>query len=220
MVEMMIVMAIFMAVFLLIAVVLTTVLKVADVSTGRITARQESEFMLNVLQHTLRNSDPEFVHVYDMPTDREFDPVSSKVFGQVSEYVQNEVGSEQAGNEIHIKPFYSNRWMCFGVFTLRDDTERQVLLKTSTDLELDSVGHEHCFDSDREDFAEYTIVLNSDSVDVNSVNVMFIDDMDNIHFMLEMKLMPTYWASGKSSFVRPEYDKVVVVSTRKVKTGY
>lgn len=216
--EMMIVMVIFGIIFFMISLVLTTVLRVSDVSAGKIMSRQESSYILEMINRTLRNSNPDYIFVYNVPQ-RSVDLSTLRIYGStLNNYSDLKVKSGNIGNQVHVKPFYSSRWICIGIFNLSTDSNQAVILKTSTDLDLDKVGHDKCFDSSRSDFKEYTVILNSGLVNIKSFKIRPLEEEDNVYFAVKTVVQPIYWSSG-NSLLKPDYTKMTIVSTRKLTYG-
>ncbi len=217
--EMMIVMVIFSIIFFLIASVINVILKTSYIVTGRVLSREESVYILEMFKRNLRNANPEDIYVYNV-SGVSVDLDNMQMVGSVNQNYSNLIVSNgESGNQVHVKPFYSSRWICFGIFPLSTDHKKSVLLKTSTDLDLDSVGHDKCFNSSRDDFLENTVILNSSLVNVSSLSIIPFQEPNNVYFAITTHVEPLYWASGISSTLRPDFIKTIVVSTRKLTYG-
>ena len=217
--EMMIAMIIFSIIFFIVASVINVILKTSYIVTGRVLSREESVYILEMFRRNLRNANPEDIYVYNV-SGISADIDNMQMTGSVNQDYSNlVVSSGNSGNQVHVKPFYSSRWICFGLFPMSTDQTKFVLLKTSTALDLDNVGHNQCFSSNRDDFLENTVILNSSLVNVTSLSVIPFDEPDNVYFAITTHVEPLYWASGISSSLRPDFTKTVVVSTRKLTYG-
>ena len=72
-IEMLITIVIIGMVMLISSVTLTSLIKVSTVSSNKIRARNESEFVLELVRRTVRNSDPSDVYIFNSLGDRKFD---------------------------------------------------------------------------------------------------------------------------------------------------
>jgi prepilin-type N-terminal cleavage/methylation domain-containing protein len=72
-VEMLLTIVIIGMVMLISSVTLTTLIKVSTVASNKIRARNESEFVLELVRRTVRNSDPSDVLIFSTQEARKFD---------------------------------------------------------------------------------------------------------------------------------------------------
>jgi hypothetical protein len=214
-VETLLTIVIITTVMLLASVTLTTLIKASAVSAARTTAREESEFVLELLRRTIRNSHNDDIYLYSV-SGRAFDEGDGEVVGDggpVSGY-EVALNEGQLGNEIHFRPTGFDRWVCLGFFPGLEDPDRGYLLKSST-LSLSDPAS--CFDSSADTYKQNTIVLNSDSIDVNLFQMQYyLTQGSNVLMTIDVEVEPTNWSENFTGPITPTYFKQAVVSTQKL----
>jgi prepilin-type N-terminal cleavage/methylation domain-containing protein len=224
-VEMLITISIMGMVMLISSSVLTSLIKVSTVASNKIRARNESEFVLELMRRTIRNSDPSEVYIFKsnvaigaMPG-RKFDPEEQTVTGNVAEEVYAQKNDErELGNEIHFRPYGFRDWICLGFFTEEEvegeeDEVRGYLVWTSGD---DLMGqHESCFAQGGQD--SYTMVLNSEYINIKNFEVSYVQSSDgNYIISFEILSEPLRWYLGAQSPINREILRQATVSTEGV----
>ena len=209
-VEMLVTMIIIGFVFSLVSTTLTTLVRVASISTAKTTARNESEFILELIRKNVRNSSVGDVLVFNV-SGRSYDGNTVVDTGEVIGY-DNQLGEGEQGNEIHIRPNGYSKWVCIAYFPSSSDEDMGYILKSSSD-DISS-DHSSCFDPDSDDYEKYTIQLNSDETDVNSFRIKYIESTySNYIIIADISLEPVYWYEGAGTLFTKEVDRQVVVST-------
>lgn len=213
-VETLLTIVIITTVMLLASVTLTTLIKASAVSAARTTAREESEFILELLRRTVRNSHNDDILLYNV-SGRAFDEGDGVVVadGEIGGY-EVALNEGQVGNEVHFRPTGFDRWVCIGFFPGLENADTGYLLKSST-LSLEDPSS--CFDSSSEAYGQNTVVLNSSSIDVNFLEFEYFNTQgNNVLMTIEVEVEPTQWSEQFTGPVTPTYFKQAVVSTQKL----
>ncbi len=209
-VEMLVTMIIIGFVFSLVSTTLTTLVKVATVSTAKTTARDEIEFILELIEKNVRNSSANEIYIFNV-SGRSYDGEKVVEEEEVLGYDDVLEPGEQ-GNEIHLRPTGYSKWVCIAYFPSSTEEDVGYILKSSSD-DISS-DHSTCFDPDSEDYAKYTIQLNSDDVDIDFFRVKYIESTYNNYIVVaDLSAEPIYWYEGAGSLFTREIDRQVVVST-------
>ncbi len=216
-VEMLITIVILGVVMLISATTLTTLIKVSTVSSNKTAVRNETEFVLEMVRRTIRNSNPSDVYLFSTYDNRSFDPVNNEIVSdgfdsdQMRELYQNTLEENEVGNEIHFRPYGFTSWVCVGYFKSTSNPEFGYILKTSAQNLWDE--HESCF-QDTSDYSKYTIVLNSEAVDIDSFNISYIKSVDgNYVFKFDISAQPVNWYLTDGAPVNREVFRQAVVTT-------
>jgi prepilin-type N-terminal cleavage/methylation domain-containing protein len=209
-VEMLITIVIIGMVMLISSVTLTTLIKVSTVASNKIRARNESEFVLELVRRTVRNSDPSDVLIFSTQEARKFDFDNMAIVDtglEDIESVYQEIGETEIGNEIHFRPYGYKDWICLAFFESSEDSEKGYILRTSA--ENLSGQHESCFGS-----TPYIIVLNSDYVDTNSFNIAYTVSNDgNYLIRFDIESEPVDWYLGSGAPIKRKVFRQGIVST-------
>lgn len=212
-IEMLISIFIIATVMLLSAVTLTTLIRASTISAQRTTAREESEFILELLRRNVRNSDTEDIQIFTT-SGRAYNEDNGLVeaSGEILGYGQkNDEGVP--GNEIHFRPTGFQRWVCVGFFPGKDNPSIGYILKSSS---LEHEDPKDCFDSLLPDYVQNTVILNSEEIDINSLSVSYFNTIgQNILMTMDLEVEPIHWISGTGN-IKPKYFKQSVVSTQKL----
>lgn len=217
-VEMLITIVIMGMVMLIASVTLTTLIKISTVSSNKTRVRNETEFVLELVRRTVRNSNPADVMIYNSLDARMYDSENGVVkdnpeVADISTIYATPLNENVVGNEIHFKPYGYTNWICIGFFKDMDpQKEMGYLIKTSTQ---DLWGNaEKCFDGTTEDYRMYTIGLNSDNVDINSFNIAYTKSTGgNYIIRFDLSAEPIDWYLAKGAPVNREVFRQAVVST-------
>lgn len=202
------------------ALVLTTLIKVSTVSTNKTRVRTESEYMQELLKRTIRTTDPANARLYNSLGSRQYDPSSSKITTSDSLQVyDNSLKENQIGNEIHLKPFGSNKWLCVGFFyevgnKKESDgvTPKGYVIKTTMDDAEYSTASD-CFNPSKNKSHNY-IVLNSRFVNVSKMEVLYTETEDNNkEFILNLHSDAIYWYFAKGAPLSREILRQSIVKT-------
>jgi len=209
-VEMLLTIAIIGMVMLISSVTLTTLIKVSTVASNKIRARNESEFVLELVRRTVRNSDPSDVLIFSTQEARKFNIENMSVVDTGLEDIENvyqAIGETEIGNEIHFRPYGYKDWICLGFFESSQDSQKGYILRTSA--ENLSGQHESCFGS-----TPYIIVLNSDYVDTNSFNISYtISNDGNYLIRFDIESEPVDWYLGSGAPIKRTVFRQGIVST-------
>ena len=134
-IEMLITMIIMSIIMVVVSSSLTTLVKVSLVSSAKMKLRNESEYVLELVRRTVRNSNPDDVYIYNSLDTRVFDPstgmvevISGKAANVSTVYsaagsvkAEGTLGAETIGNEIHFRPYGYEEWICLGFFYDKGD---------------------------------------------------------------------------------------------------
>ncbi len=209
-VEMLITIVIIGVVMLIASVTLTTLIKISTVSSNKTRARAESEFVLELVRRTVRNSNPSDVYIYDSLSSRKYDPEDNVVVDEMGANLPAVYGTAlTAGNEIHFRPYGYESWVCIAYLTSSLDPEMGYIVKTTAP---DLTGqHQNCF---AQGYTGYIIPLNSDVVDVENFQIAYTE-LDDLNYMIrfDIDVQPTEWYLGLGAPVRKEIHRQAVVST-------
>lgn len=219
-VEMLITISIMGVVMLISSSVLSTLIRVSTVASNKIRARNESEFVLELMRRTIRNSDPSDVYIFEsnVPfggTDgRKYNPLTETIEGNVAEevYAQSK-GEDETGNEIHFRPYGFRDWICLGFFYSTEDEERGYILWTSGE---DLVGnHKSCFELGEP--YSYLMLLNSENINIKNFEVSYMRSSDGNYIVsFEILSEPLNWYLGSGSPISREVLRKATVSTEGV----
>ena len=212
-VEMLITIAIIGMVMLISSTTLISLIKVSTVSSNKIRARNESEFVLELVRRTVRNSDPSDVYIFDTDSARVFNFDTGQVQSNpdtppaVIEAAYAEVPENEYGNEIHFRPYGYRDWICLAYFPSAQNPEMGYIIRTSAaDL---SDEHENCFGN-----AEYVMVLNSDYVNVKGFNIAYTVSNDGNHIIrFDITSEPVDWYLSSGSPIKRTVFRQGIVST-------
>jgi len=216
-VEMLITIAIMGVVMLTASSTLTTLIKISTVSSNKTRVRSESEFVLELVRRTVRNSNPSDVYIFNSEAVREYDPDTNVVVNSdgmlaspaVLQVYDNPVLENQVGNEIHFRPYGYESWICIGYFPSTKDDGMGYILKTSAQNLLNQ--QETCFDSDTGD---YVIALNSEVVNIKSFDIAYTVLRDtNYLIRFDIEAEPTEWYLAEGAPVKRLVHRQAVVST-------
>lgn len=216
-VEMLITIVIIGIVMLISSVTLTTLVKVSSVSSNKTRVRNESEFILELIRRTVRNSNPSDVYIYNSRSARTFNTdtrlIEDNGTSDLSAVYSESLSENEVGNEIHFRPYGYDNWICIGFFeSSTSETGQGYIVKTTTNDLQD--GHEECFNSENNNAGVYTIVLNSDSVSINNFNIAYTKTTDeNYLIRFDIDAEPVYWYFGKGAPVTKKVLRQTVVKT-------
>jgi prepilin-type N-terminal cleavage/methylation domain-containing protein len=216
-VEMLITIAIMGTVMIISSTVLSTLIRVSTVASNKIRARNESEFVLELLRRTIRNSDPSDVYVFrshvpeGVSPGRSYDPENDVVKGEVDDAVYiNGLPENEVGNEIQFRPYGFSNWLCLGFFRDINDPEKGYILWTSGYDLRDN--HETCFAPDNP--SSYLMLLNSDYINIKDFGISYMESADgNYIITFDILSEPMNWYLGPRSIINREVYRKGVVST-------
>lgn len=208
-IEMLITIVIIGMVILISSVTLTSLIKVSTVSSNKIRARNESEFVLELVRRTVRNSDPSDVYIFNSLGDRKFDYKNNIIdsSGGDLDTAYEPLGENDPGNEIHFRPYGYKDWICLAYFESSTEEGKGYILRTSAQDLMDQ--HENCFGS-----PEYVMVLNSDYVDVNLFEIAYtVANDSNYIIRFDIESEPVDWYLADGAPIKPKVIRQGIVST-------
>lgn len=217
-IEMLITIVILGLLMLTCAIVLTTLIRVSTVASNKARVRTESEYMQELLKRTIRTTDPASANLYDS-AGRYYIPENSTItpFEGGSTPYDHELGEGDLGNEIHLRPFGSSRWICVGFFLgyngekESDGTPKGYILKTT--MEDMEYLPENCFNSAINKPENY-IVLNSRFVNVSDMKISHtITEDSNKEFVLNSHADAIYWYFAKGAPIKKDLYRQSIVKT-------
>lgn len=214
-VEMLLTIAILGIVTLLVATTLTTLIKVSMVSNSKNQARNDVNFITELLNRSLGNSNVGDITLYQSSAVRKFNRSTMKVedadTGIGSIYNNPTLLVGVPSNEMHVRSYGYNIWSCIGFFQDSEDSEIGYLLKT-TSYTLEN--HADCFDENRQ--GGYIAVLHDFTVNVIDLNIEYLvvgDDGDNM-FIINTVVEPHHWPTEFSVPVSREITRQITVSSQ------
>ena len=211
-VEMLLTIAIMGIITLLVATTLTTLLKVSIVSNAKNQARNDVNFIMELMNRSLGNTNVADVTLYNSNAVRIFNRDTQMVenFQALGSTYQDPTLLEGiSSNEIHVRSYGYNVWSCIGYFL--DEQGQGYLVKTSM-YEIDD--HSECFNSERD--GAYVSVLHNYEVDVKDFNIEYLvigDDGDNM-FVVNTVVEPKNWPSGFNVPINKEITRQITVSSQ------
>jgi hypothetical protein len=209
-VEMILTLAILSIVFLMTTKTLNTVVRVSTISRYKTATRNEADFIMELTERLLANSNINNIYIYDS-TNRRFDPEGDGSFsGFVSGIYDSSLALGDYGNEIHVRPYGFESWTCFGFFIDEDDPTKGYIVKRSVMGELPD--HSTCFAGSAPDEEPY-LVLNSDDISVKDFKVSYTKSpTENNLFYIDLVMEPLYWAPGETTIEKSIYRQSVITT--------
>jgi len=207
------------------ALVLTTLIKVSTVSTNKTRVRTESEYIQEILRRSIRTTDPMEARLYNSLEYRQFNSATSAVNTNTSiqSPYESVLGESTMGNEIHLRPFGSNRWICIAFFygannEMESDgeTRKGYVLKTTMEDKFYRQNPGDCFDPAKNHAYNY-IVLNSRFVNVSKMEIMYtrVED-NNKEFIINLNSDAIYWYFAKGAPLQRDILRQTIVKTEGV----
>ena len=200
-IEMLLTIVIIGFVMLISSLTLTTLIKVSTVSSNKTRVRNESEYVLELIRKTVRNSNPSDVYIFNSLDAREYvknettNTVSIESTGRVDlkTLYANPLGENEVGNEIHFRPYGYNSWVCIGYFKDRNSDKGYIVKSGAEDL---LNNQESCFQNG---LGNYLILLNSEDVSITDFAIEYTKSADSnylIRFDIEAEPVHWYFAQG------------------------
>jgi len=214
-VEMLLTIAILGIITLLVATTLTTLIKVSLVANNKNQARNDVNFMMELMNRSLGNSNVGDITLYKSMDVRRFNRETMRVenvpTGVGSTYDNPTLLVDDPANEIHVRSYGYNVWSCIGFFKDSVDSNIGYLVKTTN---YNMQNPYECFDSQRTN--SYVAVLHNYTVNVLDFNVEYLvvgDDADNM-FIINSVVTPINWPTGFSVPVNREITRQITVSSQ------
>lgn len=216
-VEMLITISLLGFIMMTVSVVLSTLIKVSVVSTNKIRARNESEFVLELIRRTVRNTNPTDLYLFNSLNSRAYNAEEERFVDksniiQNTYSLQNLVEEATEANEIHFKPYGDyHKWVCIGFFKsppVDDEDQRGYLLMTSKES-MGSTEHESCFGQ-----ADYLILLNSPYVNIGDFTIQYAKSGNMSYLILfDIEAEPVDWYLSTGAPIQRTVFRQGVVST-------
>lgn len=215
-VEMLITIFIIGIVMLITSTTLTTLIKVSAVSNSKTVTRNETEFVLELIRRTVRNSNPSDVYIYNTSDTRTYNIETGEMEDQITEgEILEAYGTpvQEEGTEIQFRPYGFDSWVCIGYFPSSNTEEPfgYIIKATKTDL----FGNQQtCFEND--ETREY-IPLNSEYVNITGFDIGYTDSVTgNYIFTFDIDAEPAHWYLGSGAPIQKAVHRQAVVSTEGV----
>lgn len=212
-VEMLITIVILTTVMLLVTVTLTTLIRTSAVTNARTTARQESEFVLELIRRNIRNSHTEDIIIYNV-ANRAFNETTGKLedTGAVTGYSTPALEGA-VGNVIHFRPNGYHRWICIGYFPKTDDAEKGYFVKSSYS---NNDTPSECLNGNNSEYSQNALVLNSKEVYGSQFDISYYSTPNGNKLMTIAVTMASIYDMSFSRNVKPVYYKQALISTQKL----
>ena len=211
--EMLITMIIISIIMLLAATTLNTLIKVSAAANGRSISRDDSEFIIELIRRSVRNSYTDDVYIYNV-SGRSYNTTTKKVVdGATVTGYTSAVAQGVVGNEIHFRPTGYNRWICIGYFPTTTDNTVGYIVKSSIG---DNLTPSSCFDGNSTSYQQYGMVLNSDDVYAQFLNFqMYKTAENNLRVISSIKMKPAIMLKQMGN-ITPEYFKQTLITSEKL----
>lgn len=212
-VEMILTLGILSIVFLMITKTLNTVVRVSAITRYKTATRNEADFIMELSERLLANSNINDIYVYQSSSVREFNPETYSFSDDdlIGVYDSGGLSVGEKGNEIHVRPYGFESWTCFGFF--KDNDGNGYLVKRSVNgMTDDAAGHQSCFEGSASTPEPY-LVLNSDDISVKDFKVSYtVSPSKNNLFYIDLVMEPLHWAPGETTIEKPIYRQSVITT--------
>lgn len=215
-VEMLLTIGILGIITLLVASTLTTLIKVSMVSNAKSQARNDVNFITELMQRSLGNSNVGDISMYNSSAVRFFNRETMEIeeLPLGTTYQDPTLLPNTPSNEIHVRSYGYDVWSCIGYFKDADPERREnygYLLKTSR---FSMGDHSECFSPNLTD--SYISVLHNYEVNISDFNVEYLvvgDDNDNM-FIINTVAQPIFWPQSFKVPVNRDITRQTTVSTQ------
>ncbi|GAB4157434.1 MAG: hypothetical protein Fur003_1190 [Candidatus Dojkabacteria bacterium] len=221
-VEMLITIVIIAVVLLTVTLSLTTMIKASAISGARTLARNDSEFILELLKKYMSNSSEDSVLLYNQSGRKAMingDVVSNGALG----FTEVAPDTGLTANEIHFRPVGSDSWICISVFPYFDGPKQigTVIVKTSATGSViqnnTAAEHRDCFGTDNTELKRNAIFLNSPQINIDSFIIRaYTSASENKYLLVNLTVTPVNWVAGAKSPVVAQYARRLIVSNEKL----
>lgn len=199
-------------VMLVVSTTLVAMIKASAILSARTLSRSETEFIMELLDRNISNSEVEDIRVYQN---------DHRNLAGLSIVENNAIASETAyttpnadnvpGNEIQFKPIGSDKWTCIAFIAEEDEDASDGEIGYIISAQSDQPGY-GCLAPG----AQY-ILLNSDEVDLKSFAITAYENASgNKTFMAELEMEPKVWVPGPDSEFSPVYFRQAIFRTEKL----
>ena len=202
-------------IMLLVATTLNTVIKVSNTTNSKNTARSNVSYIMDFVSRALSNAELLDVYMFNSRSVRGIGQghtgsIAVVPTGNVSSaYSDGELGDTDLSdyNEIHIKLYGYDEWVCIGHF--RDAKGYGYLVRTVYEEDMGG-DHSLCFGE-----SSMVTPMHSFMIDVPTFNLdyLVVGDGSNRMFVIDATLRPLYWPMKNTSLVTQDVSRQSVVST-------
>lgn len=220
-IEMLITMAVMIIVFLAVGNLLNTLIQTSNTVSSRMLVREEGEYLAEVFRRYIRNSSVDNVRLFYRENSRITFDENYQVI-ELPHEPSNIVEVTESANpatEIHFHPSVdTNRVICMGFFESEDGVGHLVRSSVTGVSIAGGYQPEMCFNPGTQDFRKNFMVLNSNLVHVEGLEIRRDMTRTNVYYSIDIDMKP-YWGLGGLSNYRdaegsPKYRKSFVVQTR------
>jgi len=190
-VEMIISVAVVSVVMLIIGLSLNSLLQVSFVSSARMESLNQTDFTMELIKRTIKQSNPSSVFLFNSREYYYYDATNDVITknpassGEFSAPLDE--GESNIGNEIHLLPFNSDRWICIGYFV--DSEGKGYLFKTSY---KNLSNHASCFDSTTSEYKKNIMKLNTSQVNFTQFDASYFSGgSQNVFYRIKLSGQPT-----------------------------
>lgn len=208
-IELLLTLMILMVVMLLVATTLTTISRVSVTTSNKNLARNDINYIMDTFNRTISNANIQDINLYDSSgTTVEFVGGQISLIGRTggSQY-ENKKGLGDYGNEIQVKLYGYDYWVCLGFFK---DGNYGYIFRTynrEDDLREDP---SQCFNE-----GAVLTLLHSYSINIDDFNIQYVDVGENINsmFIINATAEPLRWPVSDTFPVNKYVSRQIVVST-------
>ncbi|MGI6443464.1 MAG: hypothetical protein ACOX06_00410 [Candidatus Dojkabacteria bacterium] len=218
-------------IMIIVALVLTTLIKVSVVTTNKTAARNDSEFVLELLRRNIKSSNPDHVRIYNSHNNRIYNKETGRVtdigFQETQDWTS--VGPGEKGNEIHFRPQGSQNWVCIAYYwgptwdveKKKDEKGENIrmgyILKVTKDKDEYALAKD-CFGVLNSKHS--LMVLNSKSINVKDFSLLYRthgEDAINKIIQIDMLVQPVHWYFAKGAPINREVYRQAIITTESIK---
>ena len=215
-VEMLLTILLLGIIMLIVATTMNTVIKVSNTSNSKNLARNDMDYIMDIVNRTITNADLGNILLFKSDTVR---TLGVDNYGQLrivqgdtnaidTAYANGTPSTVLEGNEIQVKLYGYSYWTCIGYF--RDNTNPSygyIVKTTSSNL----VNHKECFS-----YTAVVTLLHSFMVDASNFSVKYVEvgDGTNSMFIVDSTLRPLYWPVSDTFPVKRDVVRQIVISTQ------
>jgi type II secretory pathway pseudopilin PulG len=212
-IELLLTLMILMVIMLLVASTLTTISRVSVTTSNKNLARNDVNYIMDSFRRAVSNADIQNIQVYDSSESRVINQdgqmviLESPIHGNQYQY---QTGVDKIANEIQVKLYGYDYWMCLGYFRdAQNDVYGYIVKTVNRDDDLSS-DPSLCFDN-----TAILTFLHSYSVNIKDFKIIPVDMGDDLNktFLINATVEPLLWPVSDTFPVTKDISRQAVVST-------